>query len=377
MKNIRYLVSILLLIAVLGFGPVLLSTPGASPQNFAAVSAASDPVIAAAGDIACDPADAAFNNGNGDSGACRQKFTSDLLVNADLSAVLTLGDTQYFCGGFQAFEQSYDLSWGRVKAITHPSIGNHEYLTSGGTDCDAANEGAAGYFEYFGSAAGTPGKGYYSFDVGDWHIIALNSNCPDAGGCSSGSPQGKWLTADLKAHTNFCSLAYWHIPLFSSGGRASPMTLPLWQILYNHDVDVVLNGHDHIYERFAPQTPDGIADPVKGIREFIVGTGGADHTSVVVAAANSEVTDASTYGVLELTLHPAGYDWKFVHEAGGSFTDSGTGACHGTNPPTPTPAVTATPRPTRTPRPTPTPRSTSTPASNGGPSSLFLPVVTK
>src|SRR4029078_8764185 len=134
--------------------------------------------------------DPSFNSGSGNATACRQKYTSDLLVHAGLAAVLALGDTQYNCGGYQAFLQSYNLSWGRVKSITRPVVGNHEYLTSGGTDCNSGNSGAAGYSNYFGSAAGNPGQGYYSYDIGSWHLIALNSNCSSAGGCGSSSPQG-------------------------------------------------------------------------------------------------------------------------------------------------------------------------------------------
>ena len=143
-----------------------------------------------------------------------------LAVGIDLNAL---------CFSYQAFLQSYDLSWGRLKSITHPVVGNHEYLTSGGTGCTTANAGAAGYFQYFGAAAGDPGKGYYSYDIGSWHLIALNSNCGNAGGCSASSPQGIWLEADLTAHTNDCVLAYWHIPLFSSGGRANSNSKPFWQ----------------------------------------------------------------------------------------------------------------------------------------------------
>ena len=275
--------------------------PGAGTlvDNSKMALAASDPVIAAAGDIACDPASSNFNAGNGTSGLCRQKYTSDLLVNAGLAAVLPLGDVQYFCGGAQAFLQSYDLSWGRVKSISHPVVGNHEYITtpdSSGpsTGCDITNDGAAGYFNYFGVTAGNPGQGYYSYDIGAWHLVALNSNCQDAGGCSPVSPQGQWLEADLTAHSNFCTLAYWHIPLFSSGGRAELNSKDLWQILYNHNADLILNGHDHIYERFASQDPTGVADPINGMREFIVGSGGANHTSLATIASNSEVRDTNT-----------------------------------------------------------------------------------
>jgi chitodextrinase len=306
----------------------------------------SDPVIAAAGDIACDPANSNFNGGNGATNSCRQLYTSNLLVGANLAAVLDLGDNQYYCGGYQAFLQSYDLSWGRVKSITYPAVGNHEYLTSGGTDCNAANAGASGYFNYFGAAAGQPGHGYYSYDIGTWHLIALNSNCGDAGGCGATSPQGIWLANDLKTHTNFCTLAYWHIPLFSSGGRANNNSKYFWQLLYDNNADLILSAHDHTYERFAPQSPSGTLETARGIREFIIGTGGANHTSFVTVAANSEVRNSDTFGVFELTLHPTSYDWSFVPEAGKTFTDSGTTACHGgtsdTTPPTAPTNLTAT-----------------------------------
>ena len=342
---------VIIFIVVLLGSLLFLPGQGVADRRSDAALAASDPVIAAAGDISCDPGSPSFNGGNGSATACRQKYTSDLLVNAGLAAVLPLGDVQYYCGGYQAFLQSYDLSWGRVKDITRPVVGNHEYLTSGGTDCNPANQGAAGYFNYFGAAAGNPGQGYYSYDIGDWHLIALNSNCTDAGGCSPVSPQGKWLTADLAANSKWCTLAYWHIPLFSSGGRAEQNSRALWQMLYDKDVDVVLNGHDHIYERFAPQTPDGIADPLRGIRQFTVGTGGGNHTSLVTIAANSEVRNTDTFGVLKLTLRLTGYDWEFVPEAGGTFTDSGSQECHGSG----SPPVSPTPVPVFTPTSIPTP----------------------
>ncbi|HYF27522.1 MAG TPA: chemotaxis protein CheB, partial [Baekduia sp.] len=256
----------------------------------------------------------------GTTGSCRQKATSDLLLDPALSAVFLLGDNQYYCGGYQAYLASYDKSWGRVKGITRPAPGNHEYLTSGGTDCTSANANAAGYFRYFGTAAGDPSKGYYSFDVGTWHIVVLNSECTDVGGCSATSPQGQWLRADLAAHANVCTLAYWHIPLFSSGGRASSRYRSFWDALYSAGAEIVLSGHDHIYERFAPQRPDGTADAAHGIRQFVVGTGGSNHTSLSTAFANSEVRNSTTYGVLRLTLRPTGYDWRFVPEAGKTST---------------------------------------------------------
>jgi acid phosphatase type 7 len=292
---------------------------------------AADPVIAAAGDIACDPLDSHYSNGNGSSSQCAQKATSNLLVNKGYAAVLALGDNQYYCGSLSAFQQSYDPTWGRVKSITHPVVGNHEYLTHGGstpaTGCDATNTGASGYFTYYGSAAGSPGAGYYSFNVGAWHLIALNSNCGNAGGCSTSSAQGKWLAADLAANSTKCLLAYWHIPLFSSGGRANNNTLSFWNQLYAAGADLVLDGHDHIYERFAPQTPAGVADPVNGITEITVGTGGSNHTSIASIATNSVVRNTTSFGVLKVTLHAASYDWSFV-AANGTFSDGGTANCH-------------------------------------------------
>ena len=307
------------------------AAPAAIPGSLrlAPVAGAGDPVIAAAGDVACDPSNSSFNGGNGGSSSCRMRYTSDLLVNGNYAGVIALGDNQYYCGGYSAYVQSYDLSWGRVKSITHPSVGNHEYLTSGGTGCDSSNTGAAGYFKYFGAAAGQQGQGYYSLDIGAWHLVALNSNCSSAGGCGTGSPQYNWLQADLAAHPTACTLAYWHIPLYSSGGRASSNMRTLWQVLYDNNADLVLEGHDHTYERFAPQNATAGLDTARGLRSFIVGTGGANHTSFTTVAANSEVRDASTFGILAVTLHPTSYDWQFIPEAGKTFTDSGSTSCHG------------------------------------------------
>jgi hypothetical protein len=285
-------------------------------------------VIAAAGDIACDPNAFAFNEGRGSANACHQRATSDLLVNAGLTAVLALGDLQYYCGALAAFMYSYDPSWGRVKTITHPAPGNHEYQLAGAYGCAP---GAQGYFSYWGPAAGDPSRGYYSFDIGAWHLISLNSNCDEIGGCSAGSPQERWLRADLAAHADaLCTLAYWHHPPFTSSvvPVGTPRTLALLRDLYAAGADVLLNGHQHNYERFAPQTPAGVADPSHGIREFVVGTGGEDLRRFGTPIANSEVREDGTFGVLELTLLPASYTWQFIPEAGDAFTDSGSTACH-------------------------------------------------
>ena len=299
--------------------------------------AAGDPVIAAAGDIACDPTNSNFNGGNGGTSSCAQAATAALLSQINPDAVLPLGDNQYYCGGYSAFVQSYNLHWGQFLSRTYPSVGNHEYLTSGGTDCNAGNAGASGYYRYYSNAArvGASNQLYYSYDIGTWHLIALNSNCSSAGGCGASSPQGQWLAADLAAHRTACTLAYWHIPVWSSGGRNSSNMASITQTLYNAGVDVVLTSHDHTYERFAPQNAQGQADPARGIRAFVVGTGGANHTSFVSTMANSEVRNDKTFGVLKMTLHSNSYDWQFVPVAGQSFTDTGSQACHGSSAPAP------------------------------------------
>jgi hypothetical protein len=297
-----------------------------------AASTGSDPVIAAAGDIACDPNDSNYNGGVGTPGNCQQMATSTLLLNGDLAGVLTLGDDQYYCGSLADFESVYDPSWGRVKTLTYPIPGNHEYISSnpdpfGRSDCSA---GALGYFNYFGSSAGSPDQGYYSYNIGSWHIIALNTNdaCSIIS-CATGSPQEQWLENDLANNPAKCVLAYWHEPRFSSQSfAAGPSSAAFWSDLYAAGAEVVLNGHAHVYERFAPQTPSGAPDPTNGIREFVVGTGGEDLSGFDSIAANSEVRDNTTFGILELTLHPGSYDWRFVPAAGGSFTDSGTASCH-------------------------------------------------
>lgn len=311
----RFIVPVSLSISLLSFGYILAS----QGKEVKPASRGSDPVIAAAGDIACSPTSTNFNGGNGTADACHMKATADLLVNTDLAAVLPLGDLQYETGTLSAFQQSYAPTWGRVKAITHPAVGNHEYAISN----------AKGYYSYFGAAAGDSSQGYYSYDISSWHIIALNSNCSEVGGCGVGSPQEQWLKADLKAHPNVCTLAYWHHPRFSSGEHGSDSDYDaFWKNLYAAGAEIVLNGHDHDYERFAPQSPDAKADRTRGIREFVVGTGGKNHYKFVNIQSHSEVRNADTYGVLKLTLHPKSYTWKFVPEAGKTFTDSASSSCH-------------------------------------------------
>jgi len=289
-----------------------------TPIVQASVGPVSGVRVAAAGDIACDPRSDAFAGGLGNGLACRQRATSDLLIADDYAAVLALGDLQYEEGSGAAFSASYGPSWGRVRSLTRPVPGNHEYRT----------EGAAGYFGYFGPAAGGPDTGYYSYDLGGWHLVALNSNCSEVGGCSAGSPQEQWLRADLAASPAACTLAYWHHPRFSSGEHGSdPAYEAFWQALYEVRADVVVVAHDHDYERFAPQTPTGALDLGRGIREFVVGTGGRSLRTFPAIRPNTEARDATSLGILDLTLGHGAYAWRF-RAAVGSFTDRGSAACH-------------------------------------------------
>jgi fibronectin type 3 domain-containing protein len=303
-------------------------------------STAADPVVAAAGDVACDPANSAFNAGNGTSTKCRAKDTAALLSNlrstTNLQGILVLGDTQYECGGPLAYQQSYALSWGQSSlfALSHPTPGEQEYLTSGGTDCQATP--GAGYFGYYGAqAVNGSGSPYYSFDIGTWHVISLNSNCTQAsvGGCASTSPQYTWLQGDLAAHaSNACTMVIWHNPAYSpsSVGGSSAMR-PMFQLLYSSGVEMVMNGNDHVYDRYAELNGSGVAvaPGAHGLREFIVGTGGRSLGKFGVAkSANEQVRFNDSFGVLKLTLHPTSYDWQFVDASGSTSTDSGSTACH-------------------------------------------------
>jgi acid phosphatase type 7 len=286
--------------------------------------AAADPVIMAAGDIACDPADPGYNGGAGTADRCHQQATSDLVVGTPLDAVLPLGDIQYDSATTARINAVYAPTWGRVKSISRPILGNHESGT------------ATGYFDYFNGPgvsdgpAGPRGKGYYSFDLGAWHVVALNSNCSSVS-CSAGSEQESWLRADLAAHPTGCTLAYWHHARFSSGHDGSNAFMqPLWEALQDAQAELLLSGHSHDYERFAPLNRDGDVDGAEGIRQFVVGTGGAFFTGGLGSLApHSEVAQNNTFGVLKLTLHPTSYDWQFVPEAGGTFTDAGSEPCHG------------------------------------------------
>ena len=281
--------------------------------------------VVAAGDIACDPASPPDPEEGPTVGpTCAQAATSELALSLRPDAVLPLGDNVYSNGTLARYRQWYQPSWGRLDRISHPVPGNHEYITS------AESVDAAGYLAYFRTQAGDLRTGWRSFDLGRWHLIALNGQCPPVGSCGPGSPQERWLRADLAAHAkDRCVLAYWHEPRFSSGRHGNDKRFAaFWDDLYRAGAELVLNGHDHDYERFAPQAPDGQADPDRGIREFVVGTGGANLRHFRAVEPNSEVRDNSSAGLLVLELRPDGYSWRFAAASGGSFSDSGSGTCH-------------------------------------------------
>ena len=263
------------------------------------------------------PPGAAVLVGAGDIAGCSSSGdeATAALLDSIPGTVFTAGDNAYDDGTATNFATCYEPSWGRHKARTRPSPGNHDYHTSG----------ASGYYNYYGAAAGDSGVGYYSYDLGDWHIISLNSNVS----MSAGSPQEQWLRADLAANTKTCTLAYWHHPRFSSGTHgSSTKSQPVWQALYDYNADLIISGHDHNYQRFAPQTPDGVADPARGIRQFLVGTGGISHYVFSTPIANTEAYNTDTWGVLKLTLYAASYTWEFVPVAGMTYPHSGSGVCH-------------------------------------------------
>jgi acid phosphatase type 7 len=280
-------------------------------------------VVVAVGDISCDPEGSQYKEGLGTARHCHMLGTSNLAISLKPDAALLLGDNQYEKGNLDAYEQSYSKSWGRkeLKDISYPSIGNHEYNT----------EDASGYFDYFGARAGERGKGYYSFNLGTWHLVALNSGGNDACkpvSCDEGSEQEVWLRKDLASNTSACTLAYWHRPLFTSGLRRDSVEVrPLWRDLYVFNADIVLNGHVHHYERFSPQNPDGGVDLKDGIVQFTVGTGGRDLKGFFPVQENSQVRLSEAFGVLKLELGEKTYVWEFVSE-GGQILDSGSGQCH-------------------------------------------------
>ncbi|MEU8002218.1 metallophosphoesterase [Catellatospora sp. NPDC049111] len=264
------------------------------------------PVLVGAGDIASC-------TGGGD------EITAKLLDDIP-GTVFTLGDNAYMDGSARQFRRCYDPHWGRHRERTRPVLGNHDLRKADGK----------AYYDYFGADAGRHGEGWYSYRLAGWLVVVLNSQC-DQVACGSGSPQAEWLEQTLAAQPARCTVAMWHHPLFTSGGKhaAEERMRPLYRILYEHGTELVLTAHNHNYERFAPQDPAGNRDDGRGIRQFVVGTGGASlYRFGTQVAANSETRDDRTYGVLKLDLAPDAYRWQFVGQPGAAYTDAGSAACH-------------------------------------------------
>lgn len=279
---------------------------GRSAARTFTVDATAAPVMLAAGDIAaCDT--------SGDEATAK-------LLDRLPGTVASVGDHVYEYATAADFRDCYDTSWGRHKARTKPVIGDHEYF----------QKGASAYFDYFGAAAGDRTKGYYSYDIGSWHVVVTNTNCAQIGGCAKGSPEERWLRADLAAHPARCTLLYLHDPRFSSGRihGGDPEMQDLWKAAYDNGVELVVSGNDHLYERFSPQTPAGRADAVRGIRQFVVGTGGRSHYDFRTIQPHSKVHDNRSFGVLKLSLQPGTFGWRFIPVAGATFSDSGSAPCH-------------------------------------------------
>jgi len=311
-----------------GLGLLLLGLQVQAPPPARAQAAKASPKPPAVKAGTKRPASNAFVLvGAGDIASCKNPEGAEAtakLIEKIPGTVFAAGDLAYENGSSDDFKNCYDPAWGHFKNRTKPALGNHEYATAK----------ASGYFEYWGKQAGPVGKGYYSYDLGAWHIVVLNTNCgaKDLGGCAEGSPQETWLKKDLSEHPKACILAYGHHALFSSGvfkkHAVHPGLKPFWEDLYAAHADLVLAGHEHSYERFAAQDPDGKADEKDGIREIVVGTGGRSHDLLGLPLPNSEVRNWETYGVLKLKLTPTGYTWEFIPEAGKTFRDSGSGVCH-------------------------------------------------
>jgi hypothetical protein len=296
-----------LLAAVAVVGVVLLvAFPGGTEE----AGSIETPVLLAAGDIAeCEH--------QGD------EETARILAEYPDATIATLGDNAYQQGTAEQYRECYGPSWGAFKDRTRPATGNHDHST----------KDAQGYWEFFGERGGPYDRYYYSYDLGAWHVVVLNSDCWRVEGCDPNDPQAKWLRRDLAQHPALCTLAYWHRPPFSSGRYGSPedtgRVRPLWTILVERGVEVLLTGHDHSYERFAPMNATGEKDDAAGVRLFVVGTGGGNLRNFANdPLPTTEVRQDHTWGVLKLTLRETGYDWEFLPVAGKTFTDSGSGDCH-------------------------------------------------
>jgi hypothetical protein len=292
--------------------------------------------IAAAGDVACHPSDPEYNNGNGTGGLighCQQKAVANLIGQGSYAKLLVLGDEQYDCGSLGAFNASYDPTWGAYNSIAAPVPGNHEYQSASDNNETGCSKSATGYFTYYANhgvseAAGVNGKGYYSFDVGSWHVLAINANCSRIGGCETGNPEEAWVRADLAAHPNQCTLAYWHQAAWSTTGGGTVDMRTIWKDLANAGVELVLGGHYHHYERFADLNANG--QPVAngtGTREIIAGTGGESQNLSGTPAPGSQVR-AKGFGILALTLASGGYSWQYKQIGVPQPADSGSDTCH-------------------------------------------------
>lgn len=313
-----------LTVAGLGWGTsAVAATPGGTTTG-ATAELTGDPVVMVAGDIACAP-------GSSRGRKCRDDLTAEKL--ADATHVLTVGDNQYNCGQLNAYYNAYDKTWGKYLDKTYPVVGEDEYSGGG-----CSTPGASGYFTYFASRAQQGDctkacKGWYSYDIGDnWHVVALNTACaePGVGGCSGSSPQVKWLKQDLADTNARCIMAVMHRPYWSNGNTVRKFK-PIIQALYDGGADVVLTGNSHLYARYAQQNPDSKVDTAKGMRAFIVGTGGKSHSTLASPRLpNFEAGDDKTFGVLRLDLGASSYDWKYVqaYPASPVFTDKGTTTCH-------------------------------------------------
>lgn len=282
------------------------------------------PVVAAAGDIACESTDPNYNGGAGTADRCQQGATAAQVTAPGIDAVLALGDEQYESGSLAEFNSVFAQTWGRAGTRLHPVPGNHEYLTAG----------AAGYWDYFngpGAAtgpAGQRGQGWYSFDLGPWHLAAVNSNCAQVD-CGVGSAQAAWLAADLEANRSRCTMVFEHQPLYSSSRSGNdPSVENLFKVALRSGADLLLSAHHHAYERFAPQGLDARLRPADGLREIVVGTGGEDMVAAGPIQPNSEARGFGVFGVVRLTLDVASYSWQFQPIPGQRFTDAGTQACH-------------------------------------------------
>ena len=274
-------------------------------QSMVLEKAPTDAVLLAAGDIAsCEE--------NGDEQTAK-------ILESTPGTIAALGDLVYPTGALETYQKCYAPSWGKFLSRTRAAVGNHDY--------DGGNTKA--YFAYFGKAAGPNPDGYYSYTLGTWQVIVLNSNCWAVGGCGQGSKQLEWLRQELKTNAAKCTLAYWHHPRFSSALHGNnDFMQDAWKVLADSGVEIALGGHDHNYERFVPLNANGQPDPERGLRQFVVGTGGKNLYPIKLVQRGSAVRNTSTHGVLKLELRSGGFEWQFLPVAGKTFTDAGKGVCH-------------------------------------------------